>query len=114
MSASLQPTYTIAGLCILLVSPSSNPLTMSTDLQWLLVRKWNSFQVKGGHGPAFSKEKVSRGLDLRTPPGRGTGRAVGRLYCWGVRWIGNMEGMRWKWDALLRAASCRRGRERWS
>jgi large subunit ribosomal protein L28e len=32
---------------------------MSTDLQWLLVRKWNSFQVKGGHGPAFSKEKVS-------------------------------------------------------
>ncbi|GFZ45912.1 hypothetical protein JCM24511_03645 [Saitozyma sp. JCM 24511] len=30
---------------------------MSTDLQWLLVRKWNSFQVKGGHGPAFSKEK---------------------------------------------------------
>lgn len=55
-----QPTYTtIAGLCIYLVSPSSKPLTMSTDLQWLLVRKWNSFQVKGGHGPAFSKEKVS-------------------------------------------------------
>ncbi|WVQ69725.1 uncharacterized protein L199_007945 [Kwoniella botswanensis] len=30
---------------------------MSADLQWLLVRKWNSFQVKGGHGPTFSKEK---------------------------------------------------------
>jgi large subunit ribosomal protein L28e len=38
---------------------------MSTDLQWLLVRKWNSFQVKGGHGPAFSKEKVSRGVYMR-------------------------------------------------
>ncbi|WVQ99044.1 hypothetical protein IAU59_006176 [Kwoniella sp. CBS 9459] len=30
---------------------------MSADLQWLLVRKWNSFQVKGGHGPTFSREK---------------------------------------------------------
>ncbi|WWC89712.1 uncharacterized protein L201_004637 [Kwoniella dendrophila CBS 6074] len=30
---------------------------MSADLQWLLVRKWNSFQVKGGNGPSFSKEK---------------------------------------------------------
>ncbi|KAK4689111.1 large subunit ribosomal protein L28e, partial [Tremellales sp. Uapishka_1] len=30
---------------------------MSTDLQWLLVRKWNSFQLKGGKGPIFSKEK---------------------------------------------------------
>ncbi|WWD16223.1 hypothetical protein CI109_100649 [Kwoniella shandongensis] len=30
---------------------------MSADLQWLLIRKWNSFQVKGGHGPVFSKEK---------------------------------------------------------
>lgn len=33
---------------------------MSSDLTWLLVRNWNSFQVKGGHGPVFSKEKVSR------------------------------------------------------
>ncbi|WVR05484.1 hypothetical protein IAU60_002500 [Kwoniella sp. DSM 27419] len=30
---------------------------MSADLQWLLIRKWNSFQVKGGQGPTFSKEK---------------------------------------------------------
>ncbi|WVN86562.1 uncharacterized protein L203_101729 [Cryptococcus depauperatus CBS 7841] len=30
---------------------------MSADLTWLLVRNWNSFQVKGGHGPVFSKEK---------------------------------------------------------
>ncbi|ADV19313.1 60s ribosomal protein, putative [Cryptococcus gattii WM276] len=30
---------------------------MSSDLTWLLVRNWNSFQVKGGHGPVFSKEK---------------------------------------------------------
>ncbi|WVQ78605.1 hypothetical protein IAT38_000691 [Cryptococcus sp. DSM 104549] len=30
---------------------------MSSDLQWLLIRKWNSFQVKGGQGPVFSKEK---------------------------------------------------------
>ena len=36
---------------------------MSADLQWLLVRKWNSFLVKGGNGPAFSKEKVSATLD---------------------------------------------------
>jgi large subunit ribosomal protein L28e len=32
---------------------------MSGDLQWLLLRKNNSFIVKGGHGPAFSREKVS-------------------------------------------------------
>jgi hypothetical protein len=31
---------------------------MSTDLQWLIVRKWNSFLVKGGNGKAFSAEKV--------------------------------------------------------
>ncbi|KAI9637798.1 60s ribosomal protein [Dioszegia hungarica] len=30
---------------------------MSGDLQWLLLRKNNSFIVKGGHGPAFSREK---------------------------------------------------------
>ncbi|OWT41503.1 large subunit ribosomal protein L28e [Cryptococcus neoformans] len=30
---------------------------MSSDLTWLLVRNWNSFQVKGGHGPVFSREK---------------------------------------------------------
>ncbi|KAE8540903.1 hypothetical protein D1P53_002255 [Cryptococcus gattii VGV] len=34
---------------------------MSSDLTWLLVRNWNSFQVKGGHGPVFSKEKKFRG-----------------------------------------------------
>lgn len=33
---------------------------MSSDLTWLLVRNWNSFQVKGGHGPVFSREKVSK------------------------------------------------------
>lgn len=31
---------------------------MSSDLQWLLLRKWNSFQHKGGNGPIFSKEPV--------------------------------------------------------
>ena len=30
---------------------------MSTDLQWLLVRKWNSFQHRRHNGPVFSKEK---------------------------------------------------------
>ncbi|ODN88428.1 50S small subunit ribosomal protein L28e [Cryptococcus wingfieldii CBS 7118] len=30
---------------------------MSADLTWLLLRNYNSFQVKGGHGPTFSKEK---------------------------------------------------------
>ena len=34
--------------------------TMSNDLQWLLVRKWNSFQHPGVKaGPTLSKEKVS-------------------------------------------------------
>lgn len=32
---------------------------MSADLQWLLVRKWNSFQHKAANGPIFSAEKVS-------------------------------------------------------
>jgi hypothetical protein len=40
---------------------------MSTDLQWLLIRKWNSFQHKGGNGPIFSKEKVSRKWSLSGP-----------------------------------------------
>ena len=31
---------------------------MSTDLQWLLVRNYNSFLKKGGNGKAFSAEKV--------------------------------------------------------
>lgn len=32
----------------------------SSDLTWLLVKKWNSFQVKGvPEGPVFSKEPVS-------------------------------------------------------
>ncbi|WOO80879.1 60S ribosomal protein L28 [Vanrija pseudolonga] len=30
---------------------------MSADLQWLLVRKWNSFQRKAVNGPVFSAEK---------------------------------------------------------
>ncbi|KAL7424312.1 hypothetical protein Q5752_001902 [Cryptotrichosporon argae] len=30
---------------------------MSTDLQWLLIRKWNSFQHKSGNGPVLSREK---------------------------------------------------------
>ncbi|EIW66373.1 hypothetical protein TREMEDRAFT_41009 [Tremella mesenterica DSM 1558] len=30
---------------------------MSTDLQWLLLRQWNSFQVKPKNGKTFSKEK---------------------------------------------------------
>ncbi|ODN75072.1 hypothetical protein L202_06290 [Cryptococcus amylolentus CBS 6039] len=30
---------------------------MSADLTWLLIRNYNSFQVKGGHGPTFSREK---------------------------------------------------------
>lgn len=32
---------------------------MSGDLQWLLLRKNNSFLVKSKNGPAFSREKVS-------------------------------------------------------
>lgn len=32
---------------------------MSADLQWLLLRKWNSFQHKSGNGPVLSREKVS-------------------------------------------------------
>lgn len=33
----------------------------SSDLTWLLVKKWNAFQVKGvPEGPVFSKEPVSR------------------------------------------------------
>lgn len=34
---------------------------MSADLQWLLLRKWNSFQHKSGNGPVLSREKVSGG-----------------------------------------------------
>ncbi len=30
---------------------------MSTDLQWLLLRKWNSFTHHGGNGTTFSREK---------------------------------------------------------
>lgn len=32
---------------------------MSTDLQWLLVRKYNSFMRPARNGPVFSAEKVS-------------------------------------------------------
>lgn len=38
---------------------------MSTDLQWLIVRKWNSFQRKAATGPIFSAEKVSFRYELR-------------------------------------------------
>lgn len=31
---------------------------MSTDLQWLLVRKYNSFMRPARNGPVFSAEKV--------------------------------------------------------
>jgi len=33
---------------------------MSSDLQWLLVRKWNSFQVPNKTGRTLTREPVSR------------------------------------------------------
>lgn len=33
---------------------------MSTDLQWLLIRKFNSFQHVTKNGRSFTKEPVSR------------------------------------------------------
>lgn len=37
---------------------------MSADLQWLLIRKWNSFMRPATNGPVFSAEKV-RNLDRK-------------------------------------------------
>lgn len=73
----------VNGLCYS-VDTGSSILTvaslifkMSTDLQWLLIRKWNSFQHKGGNGPTFSREKVSATFTSITDL-RGEMRMAGR------------------------------------
>jgi hypothetical protein len=57
---------------------------MSTDLQWLLIRNYNSFLKKGGNGKAFSAEKVRFGLGL-------VFRMDGRTWWWGM----GMSGAGW-------------------
>jgi hypothetical protein len=68
---------------------------MSADLQWLLIRKWNSFMRPAANGPVFSSEKVRNcsKIDRARTFGSGSGRmdldgqgrsGAGRLFPRGV------------------------------